>query len=135
MIVMFKNWRFGQKLGTEDCTYIKRWVFDFWFFTIRLHHWFYSDDLRNPHDHAWWFITIVLKGGYTDVSPDGDDVLSAGSVRFRRSTHQHSVKVNENGCWSILITGREKREWGFWVNGKFRKRNKYFFEHGHHDPC
>lgn len=42
---------------------------------------------------------------------------------------------NDGGCWTVLLTGPEKRVWGFWVNGKFRKRNKYFYEHGHHHPC
>lgn len=112
-----------------------RWVFDFYFFTIRIHHWLHSDDLRHPHDHPWSFWTICLWGGYTDVSPDGEDRVRPGSIRFRSALHQHSVKVDEGGCWTILLTGREHRRWGFWVNGKFRKRNKYFYEHGHHNPC
>ncbi len=99
-----------------------------------MHHWLASDDQRHYHDHGWDFITIVLKGGYVDRSPDGIDQLSAGDIRFRKATHQHTVQVNPGGCWSLLLCSNIKREWGFWVNGKFRKRNKYFFEHGHH-PC
>jgi len=109
-------------------------VLDFGLFSIRLHHWIASDDQRNFHDHPWWFFTIILWGGYKDVSPFGVDKVGIGSMRFRKAEHQHTVKVNPGGCWSLLITGPEKRIWGFWVKGKFRKRNKYFFEHGHH-PC
>jgi hypothetical protein len=112
---------------------MERWVADFGFFSLRMHHWMYSDDLRAPHDHPWWFLTLCVWGSYVDVSPDGDDRVSVGSVRFRRAEHRHSVKV-ERSTWTLLLTGPERRVWGFWVRDKFRKRNKYFYEHGHHDP-
>jgi hypothetical protein len=48
--------------------------------------------------------------------------------------HRHTVEVADGGCWTVLLTGKVVRRWGFWVNGKFKKTNKYFLEHGHH-PC
>jgi len=105
-----------------------------WLGSIRLHWWHASDDQRYLHDHSFWFLTIVLWGGYTDRNEHGEDHLRAGSVRLRRATHRHAVKVDSGGCVSLLITGREKREFGFWVKGRFRKRNKYFHMFGHH-PC
>lgn len=127
-------WKWRERLGRPTCPYLVRWVADFWFFTIRLHHWVASDDQRNFHDHPWWYITLVIRGGYTDIGPTGTQKLSTGTCRFFPATHQHTVRVNRGGAWTLLITGREKRVWGFWVKGKFRKRNKYFFEFGHH-PC
>lgn len=124
----------GEKLGNPECPYIKRWVIDFWFFSIRLHHWLSSDDQRNFHDHPWWYLSLVLKGGYTDRNPEDSIRRTPGSINFFPATHQHTVLVDKGGCWTLLITGREKRTWGFWVGKRFRKRNKYFFEHGHH-PC
>lgn len=129
---MYFIWR--EKLGLPECPYLIRWVADFDWFSIRLHHWIASDDDRAFHDHPWWFLTLVLRGGYTDRSDTGDDALSFGSIRFRRAQHKHTAVVNQGGCWTLLLCGPESREWGFWVNGKFRKRNKFFFEHGHH-PC
>jgi hypothetical protein len=35
--------------------------------SIRLHHWFRSDDKRFKHDHPSDFITLILKGSYTDL--------------------------------------------------------------------
>jgi hypothetical protein len=93
-----------------------------------------SDDQRNFHDHPWSFYTLVLKGGYTDVNPEGEERMTAGKLVFREAEHKHTVMVDKGGCWSLLLTGPEKRRWGFWVKNRFRKRNKYFFEHGHH-PC
>lgn len=125
---------FGELLGKPECPYIKRWYIDFGPFSIRLHHWLQSDDQRNFHDHPWWYISFVLSGSYVDRSPSGSTERRPGHLNYYPATHQHTVNVAKGGCWTILITGRESRVWGFWVKNKFRKRNKYFFEHGHH-PC
>lgn len=126
--------RFNEPLGMAECPYAYRWVINFGLFSIRLHHFLRSDDKRYFHDHAWWFITLVLKGSYTDVSPDGEDVLTAGSIRYRKAEHPHYVKVADGGCWTILITGPMSRKWGFWVNGRFKRPLKYFHKFGH-PPC
>jgi len=124
----------GEKLGRSECPYMRRWVLNLHWFSIRLHHWYSSDDHRNFHDHPWSFAVIVLKGSYTDVNPSGRERMSVGRLVFRKALHRHTVEVPEGGCWTLLLTGRQTRKWGFWVNGKFRKSNKYFFMYGHH-PC
>lgn len=126
----FLTW--GENLGRPECPYVKRWVLNFGLFSIRLHHWISSDDQRNFHDHAWWYVTFILRGGYLDRSPGSANYIEPGQFAFRRATHQHTVYVPPEGCWSILLTGPEKREWGFWVDGRFVKRNKYFFRFGQH---
>ena len=73
------------------------------------------------------------------MSPEGDTVMKRGMVKKFKAEHKHIVKVNKGGCWTLLLTGREKRQWGFWTKRKdgtfrFRKRNKYFYENGVH-PC
>jgi hypothetical protein len=125
---------FGQKLGALKCPYITRWVFECSLFTLRLHHWIHSDDLRHMHDHPWDFISIVLWGNIADRSEEGDKKRRWLSVSYFSAEHRHSVVVKDP-CWTLLVTGPERRKWGYWVDGKFRKRNKYFFEHRHHNPC
>jgi hypothetical protein len=124
----------GERLGLAECPYMRRWVIDFGVFALRLHRWQGSDDSRAFHDHAWWFITLLLWGAYTDVSEQGDDTLTPGSIRYRPATHKHTVKILEPGTWTFLITGPVMRRWGFWVKGKLWKRDKYFAVNGHH-PC
>lgn len=124
----------GQELGKSECPYIKRWVIDFTIFSLRLHHWYSSDDQRYFHDHPWWYISWVIFGSYIDRNPTTNNIRKFGSIKYFPATHKHTVEVGNKGCWTFLITGPEKREWGFWVKNKFRKRNKYFFEYGHH-PC
>ncbi len=126
--------RIKEPLGVPECPYAYRWVLNLGIFSLRIHHFLRSDDKRHFHDHAWWFLTFVLKGSYTDVSPNGEDVLKAGSIRFRKANHPHYVKVADKGCWTFLITGPMTRKWGFWVNGKFKRPLKYFHKFGH-PPC
>lgn len=124
----------GQYLGRPDCPYLRRWVLDLGLFSLRVHHWLASDDQRYAHDHPWWFVTLCLAGGYWDLGERGTYRARRGSVRYFGSSHRHMVKVDPGGCWTLLLTGPERRVWGFWVNGRFWRRNKYFFKYGHH-PC
>lgn len=124
----------GQKLGLPECPYMQRWVIDFGAFALRVHLWKGSDDSRAFHDHAWWFLTLLLWGSYTDVSEEGEDTLTPGSIRFRKATHKHTVRINKPGTVTALITGPVIRRWGFWVKNKLWKRDRYFAVMGHH-PC
>lgn len=125
----------GQKLGTPENPYLQRWVFQTPLFSVRLHHWFYGDDPRAFHDHGWNFICLVLKGSYTDISPEGEELMPTGTVRFRKAEHKHTVKTE--GCWTLVLTGKTIRKWGFWVKNKsgspiWLKAKRYFLKYGHH---
>lgn len=129
------SFEWKEPLGLPECPYVYRWVFGFrWIGSIRLHHWLGRDDDRAKHDHPWWFITLVLRGWYIDASPGKNRVISAGDIRFRPALHRHTVIPARAGCWTLVLTGPEKRDWGFWPDGKFVKANKWFFSRGHH-PC
>jgi hypothetical protein len=124
----------AERLGLPECPYVIRWRAETPIGSVRLHHWLGSDDARAYHDHPFWFVTVCLRGSYTDRNPGGDDVLRPGSVRFRRALYRHTVVPAPGGAWTFLLTGRTVRAWGFWKNGKFRKANKWFASYGHH-PC
>lgn len=124
----------AEKLGLPECPYVIRWKLELPFGSVRVHHWLAADDGRAFHDHPWWFLTLVVRGGYTDKNPDGDDILFPGAVRFRKALHRHTVVPFPGGCWTVLVTGPKARPWGFWKDGKFRKANKWFARFGHH-PC
>lgn len=133
------NDHIGQKGG---CDYLTRYVIVLFGFGLRLHIWRESDDQRAYHDHAWWFLTFVLRGGYTDISPATEDVLgpekrdhlTAGQFRYRPAEHKHKALVDPGGAVTLLLTGPKVRKFGFWPNGKFRRPLKYFHDKkwGHH---
>lgn len=146
---MLPSLTWAQELPTsEGRPYLRRWILDLGPFAIRLHHWLCSDDERAPHDHPYWMAILVLHGGYFDVeypvhdlAPSLDHVvldrLRVGSVRLRRPEHVHYVKVMPGGCWSLLLTGRQSRVWGFWTKRydqvrRFERSSRYFRKNGRH---
>lgn len=102
-------------IGGAENPYIYRW----WviprnrLFNIYLHHIVRDDDDRALHDHPWVNISVVLKGGYTEVMPHATKWRTAGSLVFRRPTSAHRLIVGKGSCWSLFITGPRVREWGF----------------------
>ncbi len=131
-------WR--QKLGLPECPYIERWMINFGRLgSLRLHHWLRSDDKRAKHDHPADFVTLVLKGSYTDFGAEINEHMTVGKVRFRKAEHTHTVAVDPPGCWTLLWFLPDRRNWGFYTRRKdgslkWKKANKYFLEDGHH-PC
>lgn len=129
---------YKRELGLAECPFLQRTMLDLRLFSIRLHHFRSSDDDRALHDHPWWFFTLILKGGYTDVSDTGDTVMKRGHLYFRKAHHRHTVQVNPGGVWTLCLMGPKSRTWGFWVDRKdgkgkrFLKANKFFITHGHH---
>lgn len=129
------KFKWAEPLGNPECPYVIRWVADFGLFSVRIHKWLGPDDRRYFHDHEWWYVSWIVKGSYMELTPGWFQfhLRERWSVKYYPATHQHTIVPTSN-TWTILLTGPKVRNFGFWVNGKFRKRNKYFFEHGHH-PC
>lgn len=128
---VFKNcfgWKWAEPLGKEPYAY--RWIFEFWFFSIRIHHWVCSDDLRSYHDHPFWFFRFILSGGYIDHSPSGSKRFRRGNCGLVKANYKHKVEVDKGGCWSLLITFPEVKEWGFWKDDEYYRSDIYFKKHG-----
>ena len=67
------------------------------------------------HDHPWDFLTVILRGGYQESTPKTQTVFRRpGSVLFRKAEFIHNVATtSEKVCWSLVITGPKRRQWGF----------------------
>ncbi|HXG70575.1 MAG TPA: hypothetical protein VNJ04_08195 [Gemmatimonadaceae bacterium] len=106
--------------GSEP--YLKRW----WViprnrrFNVYLHEILRDDDDRALHDHPWWNVSVILRGGYVEVMPDGRRTRRVGQVVFRRAEAAHRLVLTRDvsgravPCWSLFITGPRVRDWGFW---------------------
>lgn len=122
-------------IGTPESPYMRRW----WviprnrWFNIYLHNVLRDDDDRALHDHPWWNLSIVLRGGYWEVKPlyqplypdfaldmfhDPNLVRlwrGRGSMVLRRPTDAHRLCLDDGRpSWSLFITGPNRRTWGFW---------------------
>lgn len=123
--------------------YLTRWhLFDRPNFHIYLHRFNRSDRDRELHDHPWSFFSIILWGGYTEVSLAGAHrprvlrfggenlttyqarLTSAslkrrrfywpGSVLFRRARWAHRIEIADGKtAWSLVIALKKERSWGF----------------------
>jgi hypothetical protein len=109
-------------IGSADRPYMLRW----WliprnpFLCVYLHKFLRDDDDRALHDHPWWFVSVILSGGYGEITDKTIIPRGPFSVAFRRAEHRHRVVLlrDERGqpkpCWTLVIRGRVVREWGFW---------------------
>jgi hypothetical protein len=122
--------RWAEKLGEPENPYLVRWTFLFFNYSIRIHHWIRSDDTRYSHDHACDFLSIILKGHYSNVTPNGIYDVKAGSFWFSKADKQHYLKVPPCGAWTILFCSRPYRKWGFWVNEHKVRPLAYFSRFG-----
>ncbi len=110
--------------------YLRRW----WViprnprFNIYLHHFAASDDDRALHDHPWWNISIILAGEYLEHLPGARTKRRKAwrpwapwRLVFRRAAAAHRIELlpalapgHLRPAWTLFITGRRVREWGFW---------------------
>jgi hypothetical protein len=127
--------RWREKLGRKDSPYLYRWTLVLFGYTIRLHHWIKSDDRRFFHDHSSDFVSVVLKGRYANVTPEGRFEVKAPSIWRSKAETLHYLDVPKGGAWTLLFCGRPKQKWGFMVprsNGVVRKMRplRYFDRYG-----
>lgn len=127
----------SESIGPKQNPYMLRWhlVRVDWLPRVYLHKFLRSDDDRALHDHPWWAVSIILRGGYVDVTETHGfkmmvkcrtsifDVRSPFwkcCVTYQPATYQHRVALprskdgTETPCWTLFITGLHVRQWGFW---------------------
>lgn len=141
-------------IGDPQNPYMLRW----WLiprnrfgFNIYLHKFLRSDDDRALHCHPWWSMGMILRGKYIEHMPADPAAWRNGDRRtiqrtrrawrpvFRSARHIHRVELYipkpenfygpKEPVWTIFITGKPVREWGFWCPQGFRKSDD-FLERG-----
>lgn len=117
-------------IGGRENPYMLRWFLlprNRWL-NIYLHKFLRDDDDRALHDHPWWFVSLVLSGSYLEYTESGVFFRQPWSIAFRRAEHRHRVALLKclrtddphlvlgecKPCWTLIVTGRKRRLWGFW---------------------
>ena len=90
---------------------IRRSLFSCKFFAIKIHNILLSDR-SCQHDHPWAFVTLLLKGGYVEHTQSGSKVYGRGTVLYRPPEFLHRLEIHQP-VWSLVITFKKVREWGF----------------------
>lgn len=81
---------------------------------VYLHKFLADDDDRALHDHPWPSVSIMLWGAVVEHMPDCSRLVMAGDIIFRKAEHTHRLAILHKPTWTLFITGRKVREWGFW---------------------
>lgn len=112
-----------QIIGRRDNPYLLRWYILPRNPLVNLYlHKFLRSDPDVPHDHPWWFASLILRGIYLEHRKGRPlsvrSYRRAGSIAFRPAESAHSVQLArrdgiEQPCWSLILTGRRRRPWGF----------------------
>lgn len=99
-------------------------------FAIKLHRICRSDLDRHTHNHPFGFVTIILKGGYTEtLNRNGKTThrwYTPGSVLRRTTKDFHRLTLLPNQeTWTLVFFGRKKQSWGFDVDGEYWDHEYY----------
>jgi hypothetical protein len=85
---------------------------------LYLHHILAPDPDIFLHDHPWWFRSTVLAGGYDEQLANGDIVRrQEGDSGEHAAMDAHVITHVVPGTWTLVLTGRTEREWGFLTAG------------------
>ena len=122
--------RWKEKLGLDECPYLYRWTFIFFGFSLRIHHWIKSDDRRYFHDHSCNLISIILKGYYYNVTPQGMFLAKPFRPRFMKAADRHYLDIPKEGAWTLLLCSRPYHKWGFYVKDHKWRPLRYFHKFG-----
>jgi hypothetical protein len=131
-MTQFKNFqiRWKEALGNKDLPYLIRWTFIFFGYSLRIHHWLKSDDRRFFHDHSCNLISIIIKGKYKNITPNGIFEAKAWKPRYMNALDQHYLDIPKEGAWTILLCSRPYHKWGFYVNNHKWRPLRYFHKYG-----
>lgn len=94
------------------------------------------------HDHPWWFVSIVLKGGYIEERADtrnapaiaAFDGEQRGIIIGRRRWSARAMRLDEchritrldaPHVWTLVIHGPRRRRWGFYLADGYMGEQEY----------
>lgn len=121
LLVLYLKYQFKiSHFMREDKLYLTRYsLFNVYFFSAKIHV-IHKSDPEEPHDHPWNYVSIILKGGYWEVTnsyPRALDVLKwhkPGSILFRNGNKLHRLVVPvSKKCVSLILCSKKYRDWGF----------------------
>ena len=102
--------------------HFRRWLlFSLPWFDVCIHQILRHDEDKHEHNHPWWFIGMILKGGYVETR-NGKAIkrgwLSIGKMR-RDQYHQVIRLLHNTSTWTLVVRSRFRDEnWGYDVDGK-----------------
>jgi hypothetical protein len=86
-------------------------------FEIKVHWMAGPDPERDPHNHPWPFLSIILHGMYCERRHTSWDTWTLHWHRWFNWSHDmtkaHRIVAVAPKTTTLVITGRRRQEWGF----------------------
>jgi hypothetical protein len=134
-----ERWAFlsGLDIGADGDPYLDRLrIIQTPLFGIYLHHIHRPDREPDPHDHPWWFASLVLAGWYEETvwadKRDGGKWIRRerprGSARRISRRSAHRITGTCGPLWTLVLTGPKRSGWGFWRDGRYVPWRQYLSE-------
>jgi hypothetical protein len=77
-------------------------------------HWIQRPDSQSDmHDHPVSFISWMLRGGYTEETPEGTRAWPRWSMHLMRATDRHRIVITGPNTLTLVLAGPVVRSWGF----------------------
>lgn len=97
--------------------------------SLKLHKIVRPDDDRCEHDHPWWFVRIVLKGGYVEEVEGKTFTRRPGSVTWCGRGFRHRITtLRAAASWSLVLCGPKRDAWGFFTRDGWMHWRKFVDE-------
>lgn len=101
--------------------------------SIYVHNHHRLDDDRDCHNHPWSFITLILRGGYseeflpfpTEGRPRWFRIWYPFTVHRVLLSQAHRTIAVELNTWTLLVVGRKRQVWGFFTESGFVSWTEY----------
>lgn len=112
-------------VSRKGVLHFRRWaLIDTARFAIYLHYIAESDQEAHEHTHPRPYYSLILKGGYTEMSRGDATVVRAGSLTKRLADTPHKITLFQP-TWTLFISWGPRREWGYEVDGKIIPHEQY----------
>jgi hypothetical protein len=113
---------------------------------IRVHEIKRGDSDRALHNHPWPYITLILKGGYievTEIRSKNNQFICyqkqeyvSGDILFRSSSFRHRLELfnlnpyvyPQETTTTLFITFRKNNEWGFYETPDYFIHHKNYLK-------
>jgi len=116
--------------------YLHRWkLIEIGRFMLRIHRILDCDRTPFLHTHPFSYVSVVLRGGYTERYLSDDGKLTKvshrfGSVIFRRNTTPHRIDSVSEGCTTLFFvwktTKKGEQGWGLFSHPNVNPPTNYW---------
>lgn len=102
----------------DGSPYLIRWnIFECKYFSLKLHKILLSD-YDCPHDHPWTFISLIFAGGYVEYREVNgkwiSEIKHPLDILYRSAETKHRLELHQP-AWTLVLTLKKRRQWGFWT--------------------